>query len=31
MDRAKVVPERRDSIEDGFHALTLTRAMHGRP
>jgi hypothetical protein len=31
MDRAKVVPERRDGIEDGFHALTLTRAMHGRP
>jgi hypothetical protein len=25
MDRGKVVPERRDGIEDGFHALTLTR------
>ena len=24
MDRGKVVPERRDGIQDGFHALTLT-------
>jgi hypothetical protein len=23
IDRGKVVPERRDGIEDGFHALTL--------
>jgi len=30
MDRGKVVPERRNGIEDGVHALTLTRAMHGR-
>jgi hypothetical protein len=25
MDRGKVVPERRDGIEDGFHVLTLNR------
>ncbi len=24
MDRGEVVPERRDGIEDGFHALTLS-------
>ena len=31
MDRGKIVPERRDGIQHGLHALTLTRAMHERP
>ena len=31
MDRGKIVPERRNGIQHGLHALTLTRAMHERP
>jgi hypothetical protein len=31
IDRGKVVPERRDGIKHGFHALTLSMRLHERP